>query len=368
MDTKSSDKLFTYLDNLSNKYQAITEQLSDPLVIASQGKYRELTREISRIKPLEEKHRKLKKLLVQKQEAEDICRSSDDSDLIKLAEEEAEETDRKISSILETIKILLVSDAVEDNRNVFLEIRSGAGGNEASLFASDLLRMYTRIAEMKHWRSEIISTTYSSIGGIKEIILYVNGEKTHKYLRFESGVHRVQRVPVTESSGRIHTSTVTVAVLPEVDDVEVHINPKDIRIDTFSSSAPGGQHVNRTQSAIRITHFPTGIVVSCQDEKSQHKNKDKAMKVLKARIYEAETEKQESDIATNRKSQVGSGGRSEKIRTYNFPQNRVTDHRIKEKNFNINVILDGNTDELMEMLSENFTKSQIEKKLKEIVS
>ena len=264
--------------------------------------------------------------------------------------------------------ILLVSEHAEDNRNVFLEIRAGTGGNEASLFASDLLRMYSRVAERKSWKSEIISTTYSSIGGIKEIILYIKGLIANKYLKFESGVHRVQRVPVTESSGRIHTSTVTVAVLPEVDDVEIEINSKDLRVDTFSSSAPGGQHVNRTQSAIRITHFPSGIVVSCQDESSQHKNKDKAMKVLKARLFEYEKTKQQDSIANNRKSQVGTGERSEKIRTYNFPQNRVTDHRISGKNFNVENVIDGNIDDLINTLTEIHTKKQLEDKLKRIIA
>jgi peptide chain release factor 1 len=274
----------------------------------------------------------------------------------------------QIENLKVDIKVLMVSDHSEDNRNVFLEIRSGAGGNEASLFASDLLRMYTRIAERKNWKPEVISTTYSAIGGIKEIILYIKGDNVNKYLKYESGVHRVQRVPVTETSGRIHTSTVTVAIMPEVDDIEVEINPKDIRIDTFSASGPGGQHVNRTQSAIRITHNPSGIVVSCQDEKSQHKNKERAMKVLKARLYEFEKTRQNNNIANERKSQVGSGERSEKIRTYNFPQNRVTDHRINGKNFNVESILTGYTDDLIKELTNIYTKKLLEEKLEAIIS
>jgi len=368
MDIKNSERLFSYLQTLHKKYTSITEQLSDPEVINNQTNYRKLTQEISRLKPLENHHQKLTKLALQKEESQELLQNSKDEELIELATEELADINSQIENLIENIQILLVSDEQDDNRNVFLEIRSGVGGNEASLFASDLLRMYTRISERKVWKAEVISTTYSSIGGIKEIILYIAGTQTNKYLRFESGVHRVQRVPVTESSGRIHTSTVTIAVMPEVDDVEVEINLKDIRIDTFSSSAPGGQHVNRTQSAIRITHFPSGIVVSCQDEKSQHKNKDKAMKVLKARIFEHEQEKQDSNIANSRKSQIGSGDRSEKIRTYNFPQNRVTDHRITGRNFNIEGILDGNTDDLITILQEQHLKQSIVTKLKEIIA
>jgi len=240
--------------------------------------------------------------------------------------------------------------------------------NEASLFAGDLLRMYSRISERKGWKHEIISTNYSGIGGIKEITMYIKGTQVNKYLKFESGVHRVQRVPQTESSGRIHTSTVTVAVLPEVDDVEIEINPKDIRIDTYRASGAGGQHVNKTESAIRITHFPTGIVVSCQDESSQHKNRDKAMKVLKSRLYEHELEKQQDDIASDRKSQVGKGDRSEKIRTYNFPQNRVTDHRISGRNFSIEPTMDGNVDNMIAELEEMNSKKLLEERFEEIVN
>ena len=262
----------------------------------------------------------------------------------------------------------MVSDQEEDSRNAFLEIRAGAGGDEASLFAADLLRMYTRVAERKKWKAEVISTTYSGIGGIKEVILYVRGTEVNKHLKFESGVHRVQRVPATEASGRIHTSTVTVAVLPEAEDVEVDFNPKDIRIDTYAASGPGGQHVNKTESAIRITHFPTGIVVTCQDEKSQHKNKEKALKVLKARLYEHEKHKREESIAQNRRAQVGSGERSEKIRTYNFPQNRVTDHRVSERNFNIGFIIDGDLDDLVADLSESHVRARIDDKIKSLTA
>jgi len=368
MATKSSDKLFSYLDDLHQKYKDVAAQLAEPDTVKNLKKFRELSKELAALKPLNEKYLELNELIRRKLDTEELLLNSDEDEMKELAEEEIQSLADDIENFEEEIKVLMVSDHLEDKRNVFLEIRAGAGGNEASLFASDLLRMYTRIAERKGWKAEVISTTYSAIGGIKEIILYMKGENVNKYVKFESGVHRVQRVPVTESSGRIHTSTVTVAVMPEVDDVEIEISPKDIRIDTFRASGAGGQHVNRTDSAIRITHLPTGLVVSCQDEKSQHKNKDKAMKVLKSRLYEYEKEKQDDDLASNRKSQVGSGARSEKIRTYNFPQSRVTDHRITGRNFNVETIIDGSLDELIELLTEQHNKQALEDKFLEIIS
>jgi peptide chain release factor 1 len=368
MGTKSSEKLFSYLDGLNKKYVEISDQLSVPEIVKNQKRFRQLSKELSNLRPLNEKFEVFKKLIGKKQEAEELLETSDEEDMKELALEEIETLTEKIEDVEEEIKVLMVSDHTEDHRNAFLEIRAGAGGDEASLFASDLLRMYTRIAERKGWKAEVISTTYSAIGGIKEIIMHIRGENVNKYVKFESGVHRVQRVPVTESSGRIHTSTVTVAVMPEVDDVEIDINPKDLRIDTFRASGAGGQHVNKTDSAIRITHIPTGIVISCQDEKSQHKNKDRALKVLKSRLYEYEKNKLQNDRASARKSQVGSGDRSEKIRTYNFPQNRVTDHRITERNFNIEGILDGNVDEMIRLLAELHNKKALEEKFKEIIA
>lgn len=368
MATKSSNKLFSYLDGLHDKYTKISDQLAKPEIVKNQKKFRGLSKELSNLKPLEEKYLEFKEIIHQEQDAEELLALSDEDEMKELAREEIQTLTEKVEDIEDEIKILMVSDYSQDSRNVFLEIRAGAGGNEASLFASDLLRMYTRIAERKGWKAEVISTTYSAIGGIKEIILYIKGDNVNKYVKFESGVHRVQRVPVTESSGRIHTSTVTVAVMPEVDDVEVDINPKDLRVDTFRASGAGGQHVNKTDSAIRITHLPTGVVVTCQDEKSQHKNKDKAMKVLKSRMFEYEKNKQQDDIANNRKSQVGSGDRSEKIRTYNFPQNRVTDHRIKERNFNVESIIDGSLDELIRLLTEQHNKQALEEKFREIIA
>jgi len=368
MDIKKGEKLFYYLKIIYIKYNEISDLISNPDIINNQTKFRNLTKELSKLKPLNEKYTKLNSLIELKNEAEELYNTSEETDMKELAQEEIDKLSNEIKELYESTEILLASDESEDNRNVFLEIRAGAGGNEASLFASDLLRMYSRIAERKFWKLDVISTTYSSIGGIKEIILHIKGKKVNKHLRFESGVHRVQRVPVTESSGRIHTSTVTVAVMPEVEDIEVEINPKEIRIDTYRSSGAGGQHVNKTDSAIRITHFPTGIVVCCQDEKSQHKNKERAIKILKSRLYEFEKTKQEKNISSNRKSQIGTGDRAEKIRTYNFPQSRVTDHRISNINFNIENILDGNFDNLVKELIETHTKKSIEEKFKQIIS
>ena len=368
MDIKSSEKLFSYLDTLHDKYDRISGEFANPEIVKNQKKFRELSKELSHLKPLDEKYLEIKDAFKQLREAEELYKSSDELEMKELAKDEMSTLTEAIKQSEKEIKLLMVSDESEDKRNVFLEIRAGAGGNEASLFAQDLLRMYTRVAERKNWRAEIISTQNSAIGGIKEIILYIKGSNVNRYLKFESGVHRVQRVPVTESSGRIHTSTITVAVMAEVEDVEVSINPKDLRIDTYRASGAGGQHVNKTESAIRITHLPTGMVVSCQDESSQHKNRDKAMRVLKARLYEYEKGKREDDIANDRKSQVGSGDRSEKIRTYNFPQNRVTDHRITGRNFSIEVILDGNLEELIKEMTELTAGKLLEEKFKEIIA
>lgn len=368
MATKSSEKLLSYLEGLHKKAEDITQQLAHPDAAKNQKKFRELSKELSTIRPLNEKYIEFSAVFRQKQDVEELARLSEEEEMKTLALEEADSLEARLIELEEETKVLLVSDAAEDSRNAFLEIRAGAGGDEASLFAVDLLRMYTRVAENKGWKSEVISTTYSSIGGIKEIIMHIRGQNAQKYIKFESGVHRVQRVPVTEHSGRVHTSTVTVAVMPEVDDVEVEVNMSDLRIDTFRSTGAGGQHVNRTESAIRITHIPTGVVVTCQDEKSQHKNKDKALKVLKSRLYEFEKERQDNDQANARRSQVGSGERSEKIRTYNFPQNRVTDHRITGQNFNIELVLDGRLDEMVALLTEIHTKKMLEEKFRELLT
>jgi peptide chain release factor 1 len=368
MDTRNSEKIFSYLEKIHNRYEQISADLSLSDTVHQQKKFRELSRELFALKPLEGKYHQLKKILQRLGDAESMSVAAEEKEMKDLVMEELAILNGEKEALISEVEILMVSDRSEDNRNAFLEIRAGAGGDEASLFAADLLRMYIRVAERKKWQAEIISTTYSSINGIKEVILYLKGTEVSKFLKFESGVHRVQRVPTTEASGRIHTSTITVAVLPEVEDVEVDFNPKDIRIDTYAASGPGGQHVNKTESAIRITHFPTGIVVTCQDEKSQHKNKDKALRVLKARLFEHEKEKRNESIAKNRKSQVGSGERSEKIRTYNFPQNRVTDHRVSGRNFNIDFIIDGDLEDMVAELRASYTRALIDQKIKSMIA
>ena len=363
MATRNSEPILSYLEKIHSRFEQISAELSLPETAQQTKKFRELSKELHSLRALEEKFHQLRRVVGRRRDAESLA-AGDDAEMAALAREELAGLEADEEGLIRETEVLMVSDQEEDSRNAFLEIRAGAGGDEASLFAADLLRMYTRVAERKKWKAEVISTTYSGIGGIKEVILYVRGTEVNKYLKFESGVHRVQRVPATEASGRIHTSTVTVAVLPEAEDVEVDFNPKDIRIDTYAASGPGGQHVNKTESAIRITHFPTGIVVTCQDEKSQHKNKEKALKVLRARLFEHEKHKQEESIAQNRRAQVGSGERSEKIRTYNFPQNRVTDHRVSERNFNIGFIIDGDLDDLVADLSESHVRARIDDKIK----
>lgn len=365
MATRNSEKLFAYLQKIHDRFEQISVELSLPETAQQQKKYRELSKELYALKPQEEKYHQLDRVIRRRRDAEGLL-AADDPEMTALAREELSALEQEETALVGETEVLMVSDREQDSRNAFLEIRAGAGGDEASLFASDLLRMYMRVAERKKWKAEVISTTYSGIGGIKEVILYVRGTDVNKFLKFESGVHRVQRVPATEASGRIHTSTVTVAVLPEAEDVDVDVNPKDIRIDTYAASGPGGQHVNKTESAIRVTHIPSGIVVTCQDEKSQHKNKEKALKVLKARLFEHEKNKQEESIARDRRSQVGSGERSEKIRTYNFPQNRVTDHRVGGRNFNIGFIIDGDLDDLVADLAENHVRACIEEKIKSL--
>ncbi len=368
MDTRNSEKIFSYLEKIHSRYEQISADLSLSETVHQQKKFRELSRELFALKPLEGKYHHLRKIRQRLDDAEAMLATAEDNEMKDLVREEQAVLNRERDTLIGEVEVLMVSNQREDSRNAFLEIRAGAGGDEASLFASDLLRMYMRVAERKKWQAEIISNAISGIGGIKEVILYVKGSEVNKFLKFESGVHRVQRVPETEASGRIHTSTVTVAVLPEVEDVEVDFNPKDIRIDTYAASGPGGQHVNKTESAIRITHFPTGIVVTCQDEKSQHKNKEKAIKVLKARLFEHEKNKQNESIASSRKSQVGSGERSEKIRTYNFPQSRVTDHRVSGRNFNIGSIIDGDLEDLVAELSESHIRALIEQKISSLIA
>ena len=339
--------MFDNLEELLNKYNDLTRKISDPDIISDQNVWRKYMKEQSALKDVVDKYIEYKGV---KQAMEDAQELMTDPDMKEMAEEEYYTNKDKIPNLEEELKILLLPKDVNDDNNVIIEIRGGAGGEEAALFAYNLYRMYTMYAELKRWQIEVIDINETGIGGLKEVSFMIKGKGAYSRLKFESGVHRVQRVPETEASGRIHTSTVTVAVLPEVEDVEVEINQNDLRIDTYRSSGAGGQHVNKTSSAIRITHIPTGIVVACQNERSQLQNKEAAMKMLRSKLYELEQEKQDSELAQKRKLQVGSGDRSEKIRTYNYPQSRVTDHRINYTIYQLESFLNGNLDEMLEAL------------------
>ncbi len=350
--------MFEKLNLMEQKYEEISQKLSDPSVISDNKLYSQLMREFKNMTPIIEKFREYKKAQESLNEAQEILNSSDDKDFREMAQAEYEESKEKISSCTEELKILLLPKGPNDDKNVIIEIRGGAGGEEASLFANSLYRMYTMYAESKGWKQEILNANPTELGGFKEISFSIEGSGAYSRLKYESGVHRVQRVPETESQGRIHTSTVTVAVLVEADEVELEINPADLSIDYFRASGAGGQHINKTESAVRITHIPTGIVVECQDERSQHKNKDKAMKVLRSRIYEGMLREQNEKIASERKMQVGTGDRSERIRTYNYPQGRFTDHRINLTIYRLEDLLNGNLDEVFDALA---TADQAEK-------
>ncbi len=340
------------LDEILRRRDELAADLADPDIASDPRRYAKLSREYAEIEPVAkavEEHRRLEAQLAENEAllADPEC----DRELAELAREEVRELKQKLAESEEKLKLLLLPKDPNDARNVILEIRAGTGGEEAALFAADLFRMYSRYAERRGFRVEVLSANETGIGGYKEIIAQISGTGAYSRFKFESGVHRVQRVPETESGGRIHTSAVTVAVLPEAEDVEVEIRPEDLRIDVFRASGAGGQHVNRTESAVRITHLPTGIVATCQDEKSQHKNRDKAMRVLKARIYDMMQREADQARADARRAQVGSGDRSERIRTYNFPQGRVTDHRINLTLYKLESILDGDLDELIDALA-----------------
>lgn len=350
--------MFDKLEALEEKFGTLAEKISDPEIIADQETWRKLCKEHSDLSPIIDKYKEYKQAKQTIADDKEMLAEGVEKELEEMVREELAETEKNLVTICDELKILLLPKDPNDEKNVIFEIRGGTGGDEAALFAADLMRMYSMYAETKRWKIEILSSNATDIGGYKEVCFSIEGAGAYSRLKFESGVHRVQRVPSTESSGRIHTSAVTVAVLPEVEEVEVEINPNDLRIDVFRAGGPGGQCVNTTDSAVRITHLPTGIVVSCQDEKSQHKNKDKAMKILRSRIYEVLEAERHKEIADERKSQVGSGDRSERIRTYNFPQGRITDHRINLTIYKLEQFLDGNIDEVIDAL---ITADQSEK-------
>lgn len=342
--------MYDKLQAAENRYEEINHKLSDPQVIANQDEYRALMKEHSELDEIVQKYREYKNVNKEIDDAKEMLEDKLDKDFRDMVEEELKEALEKIEVIKKELKILLVPKDPNDDKNIIVEIRGGAGGEESALFAGVLFRMYTRYAERKGWRTEIMDSNPTELGGFKEVIFSIEGRGAFSRLKFESGVHRVQRVPATEASGRIHTSTTTVAVLPEVEEVDVDINPSDLQIDTYRAGGAGGQHINKTESAIRITHIPSGLVVTCQDERSQYKNKDKAMKVLRSRLYNLAQEQQNSELAMERKSQVGTGDRSERIRTYNYPQGRVTDHRINLTLYKIEEILDGDIEEIIDAL------------------
>ena len=352
--------MFDKLQAIEDRYDRLTTLISDPAVQADQQEYRTHTKALSEIQPIIEHFRLYKEVTEEAVQAKELAKEAkDDTELLELAQQELIELEERRETLLRQIKILLIPKDPNDEKNVVLEIRAGTGGDEAGLFAADLFRMYARYAETLGWRVEVLSSNETGVGAIKEVVALIEGKRVYSQLKYESGVHRVQRVPATEASGRIHTSTATVAVLPEAEEVDIQIEDKDLRIDTFCSSGPGGQSVNTTYSAVRITHIPTGLVVSQQDEKSQIKNKAKAMKVLRSRLYEIELQRQQDEIATDRKGQVGTGERSEKIRTYNFPQSRITDHRIGFTTHQLPAVLAGGLDELINTVVTHFQSEKL---------
>lgn len=350
--------MFDNLSELEEKFDNLSEKINDPNVIANMSLWRELMKEHSHLTPIIEKYRQYKTTIKAISDNKEMLDTEKDEEFRQIIKEDLKSAQEDEETLVQDLKILLLPVDENDNKNVIVEIRGGAGGDEAALFAGNLFRMYTRYAERNKFKTDIMNTNDSEVGGYKEVTFMIQGNGAYSRLKYESGVHRVQRVPKTETSGRIHTSTVTVSVLPEAEDVDIELNQNDIRVDVFRSGGNGGQSVNTTDSAVRLTHMPTGIVVSCQDEKSQLKNKEKAMKVLKAKIFEIELKKQQDELNSQRKSQVGTGDRSEKIRTYNFPQGRVTDHRVNLTLHRLDAILDGDLDEIMDTL---ITTDQTEK-------
>src|SRR5881296_3221413 len=357
--------MFERLDQIEARYEELTHALASPEIISDSSKYQKAAKAHSEIAPVVEKYREYKDLKKGIAESKAVLADEKDSEMRAYAQEELEKLEARVAAVEEDIKLLLLPKDPNDEKNVILEIRAGTGGDEATLFAAEMFRMYTRYAETQRWKVEVLSTSESGVGGLKEVIAIIEGQRVYSRLKYESGVHRVQRVPQTEQQGRVHTSAVTVAVLPEAEEVDVKIDAKDLRIDTFCSSGPGGQSVNTTYSAVRITHLPTGVVVSMQDEKSQIKNREKAMRVLRARLQELEEQKQHDALSAERKSMVGSGDRSEKIRTYNFKENRVTDHRIGLTIHQLNLVMEGALDQIIDAL---ITHYQAEKLKEEAVA
>ena len=339
--------MFQKLEDVEKKYIDLTEKISDPEVISRQNEWKVMMKEHSELEPIVEKYREYKKVEKNLEEAKEMM---NDPELKELAETEMLEAKEKLPKIEEELKILLIPKDPDDDKNVICEIRGGPGGDEAALFAGTLYRMYSMYAERKHWKLEVLNENETELGGYKEISFMISGRGAYSRLKFESGVHRVQRVPDTEASGRIHTSTATVAVLPEVEDVDIELNPSDIKMEVFRSSGAGGQHVNKTSSAVRLIHIPTGMVAECQTERSQVQNREYAMRMLRSRLYEKEKQERDAKLANERKTQVGSGDRSEKIRTYNYPQGRITDHRIGMSIYQIEDFLNGNLDEMIDNL------------------
>ncbi len=340
--------MFEKLEEFERRYETLNHLLSQPEVISKQDELQRVAQEYSEIGKVVDLYRRFKKLDVEIEESQHLLTSEEDEEMKRMVREELDRLLAEKERVEGDLKFVLIPKDPNDEKNIILEIRAGTGGDEAGLFAADLFRMYAKYAEKNDWRLEVLNRHYTGVGGFKEVIALIEGKGVYSRLKFESGVHRVQRVPVTESQGRIHTSTVTVAILPEAEEVEVQIDPNDIRVDIFRSSGPGGQSVNTTDSAVRITHIPTGMVVSCQDEKSQHKNKSKALKILRARLMDKATQEKQNEISEKRRLQVGTGERSERIRTYNFPQGRVTDHRIGLTLYRLECILEGDIEEILE--------------------
>src|SRR6201993_5114478 len=353
--------MFERLDQLESRYEDLTRALASPEIVTDSAKYQKTAKAHSELSDIVEKYREYKDLTRGIVESKAVLADEKDPEMRAYAQEELTQLEARVAQVEADLKVLLIPKDPNDEKDVILEIRAGTGGDEATLFADEMFRMYSRYAETKGWKVEVLSTSESSVGGLKEVIAIIEGKQVFSQLKYESGVHRVQRVPATEQQGRVHTSAVTVAVLPEAEDVDIKIEAKDLRIDTFCSSGPGGQSVNTTYSAVRITHIPTNTVVSCHDEKSQIMIREKGMRVLRSRLYEIEMEKQQQALAKERKAMVGSGDRSEKIRTYNFPQNRLTDHRIGFTIHRLDSIMEGNVSEIIDALSAHYQAERLKK-------